>query len=101
MLPEVEVGLFRWAQGAISNIRQHSGSKNVEITLGRDGNSSILSIVDDGRGFDVSQIKNIEEDGRGAGLFSMNERMLLLGGTCTVESKIGSGTTAVARVPIT
>lgn len=101
MLPEAEVGLFRWAQGAISNIWQHSGAKNVKISLKRDGNSFVLSIVDDGSGFDVSQIKSIEEGGRGAGLFSMNERMLLLGGTCTVESKPGHGTTAVARVPIT
>jgi signal transduction histidine kinase len=101
MLPEVEVGLFRWAQGAISNIRQHSGANHVEISLKRDGGNFMLRITDDGEGFDVSQIKSIEQGGRGAGLFSMNERMLLLGGTCTVESRIGYGTTAVARVPIT
>jgi len=101
MLPEAEVGLFRWAQGAISNIWQHSGARNVKISLKRDGNSFVFSIVDDGSGFDVSQIKSIEEGGRGAGLFSMNERMLLLGGTCTVKSKPGHGTTAEARVPIT
>ena len=101
MLPDTEVGLFRWAQGAISNIWQHSGAKNVEISLKRDGNSFVLRITDDGRGFDVSLIKSIEEGGRGAGLFSMNERMLLLGGTCTVESRIGHGAIAVARVPIT
>jgi len=100
MLPETEVGLFRWAQGAISNIRQHSEAKNVEISLSRDGGNVTLRITDDGKGFDVSQVKSIEEGGRGAGLFSMNERMLLLGGTCTVESKPGYGTTAVARVPI-
>jgi len=100
MLPEAEVGLFRWAQGALSNIRQHSGAQNVEISLSRDGSNFTLRIMDDGKGFDVSQIKSIEEGGRGAGLFSMNERMLLLGGTCTVESKPGHGTVAVARVPI-
>jgi len=101
MLPEVEVGLFRWAQGAISNIRQHSGANHVEISLKRDGGHFMLRITDDGKGFEVSQIKSIEQGGRGAGLFSMNERMLLLGGTCTVESRIGYGATAVARVPIT
>ncbi|MFC1978387.1 GAF domain-containing protein [Chloroflexota bacterium] len=101
MLPETEVGLFRWSQGAISNIRQHSGANNVEVSLKRDGGSFILRITDDGVGFDISQIKSIEEGGRGAGLFSMNERMLLLGGTCIVESRPGYGTTAIAKVPIT
>ncbi len=99
--PEMEVGLFRWAQGAIGNIVQHSQAKNVTISLKREGNELILSISDDGKGFNVSQITGIEEGGRGAGLFGMKERVRLLGGNCSVNSQPEQGTTATARVPLT
>ncbi len=99
--PEVETGLFRWAQGAIGNIMQHSQARNATISLKREGDELVLCISDDGKGFDVLQLTGIEQSGRGAGLFSMKERVGLLGGTCSVESQLGQGTTATARVPIT
>ncbi|PIX27529.1 MAG: hypothetical protein COZ67_01875, partial [Chloroflexi bacterium CG_4_8_14_3_um_filter_45_15] len=48
-----------------------------------------------------SQLSGIEESGRGAGLFSMKERVQLLGGTCSIQSQPGQGTTATARIPMT
>lgn len=98
--PEMEVGLFRWAQGAIGNIVQHSQARHVTISLKYEGDELVLCISDDGVGFDVSQITGIEKGGRGAGLFSMKERMKLLGGNCSVQSQPGDGTTATARVSI-
>lgn len=101
LAPEVEVELFRWAQGAIGNIMQHSQARNATISLKREGNELVLSISDNGRGFDVTQLTGIEEGGRGAGLFSMKERIRLVGGTCSVQSQPGQGTTATAKVPLT
>lgn len=98
--PEMEVGLFRWAQGAIGNIMQHSEAKNVTISLKREGTDLVFSISDDGKGFDVSQLTGIEESGRGAGLFGIKERVRLLGGNCSVQSQPGQGTTATARIPL-
>ncbi|MBA7700569.1 hypothetical protein ES703_109285 [subsurface metagenome] len=60
----------------------------------------MLYISDDGRGFDVSQITEIEESGRGAGLVGMKERVKLLGGDCSVQSQPGQGTIVTARVPM-
>jgi len=60
----------------------------------------VLFISDDGKGFDVSQLTGVEESGRGAGLFSMKERVGLLGGICSIQSQPGHGTTATARVPL-
>lgn len=97
---EVEVGLFRWAQGVIGNIVQHSQARNTTISLKREGDELVLCIKDDGKGFDVSQLTEVEESGRGAGLFSMKERVRLLGGSCLVESQPGRGTTATAKVPM-
>ena len=98
--PEVESGLFRWAQGAIGNIIQHSQAKHATISLKLEEGELVLYISDDGRGFDVSQITEIEESGRGAGLVGMKERVKLLGGDCSVQSQPGQGTIVTARVPM-
>ena len=60
----------------------------------------LLRVADDGQGFDVSKITDIDESGRGRGVFSMKERVGLLGGTCPIKSRPGQGTTVSARVPI-
>jgi signal transduction histidine kinase len=98
--PEVEAGLFRFAQGAIGNIARHSRAKNVNIFVECKANDLLLRIIDDGKGFEVSKITGIEEDGRGRGLFSMKERISLLGGACSVKSRLGEGTIVTARVPV-
>lgn len=97
---EVEVGLFRIAQGAIGNIAKHSKAKNAAIVLECKPNELLLLVSDDGQGFDVSKLTEIEESGRGRGLFTMKERTGLLGGTCSVRSQPRQGTTVMARVPI-
>jgi len=98
--PDVEVALFRVIQGSIGNIIQHSKAKNAVIVLEYRDDALLLRISDDGVGFDVSKITDVEESGRGRGLFSMRERIGFLGGTSGIKSRIGQGTTAWARVPI-
>jgi len=97
---EIEAGLFRWAQGAIGNIAQHSKAKNAGIILKCKDNELFIEIIDDGVGFDVYKITDIEESGRGRGVFSMKERIGLLGGTCEIKSKPSQGTIVRGRVPI-
>jgi len=98
--PEVEVGLFRIAQGAIGNIVEHSQANSATITLECKANELLLCISDNGQGFDVSEFTGIDEKGRGRGLFSMKERVSLLGGTCSVRSEPGRGTAVVCTVPL-
>jgi signal transduction histidine kinase len=98
--PEVEATLFRFIQGAVGNIAQHSRAKNAAIVLEYQDDRLRLQIIDDGQGFDVSKITGVEESGRGRGLFSMKERIRLLGGTCKIESQLGQGTTVRAIVPM-
>jgi signal transduction histidine kinase len=97
---DVEAALFRVAQGSIGNVAEHSKAKNVSIVLAYQPNEFSLIVNDDGQGFDVSEITDVEESGRGRGLFSMRERIGFLGGTSGVESKIGAGTTLWAKVPL-
>jgi signal transduction histidine kinase len=98
--PQVGAALFRMIQGTISNIVSHSQAKNVTINLHREENELVMQIIDDGVGFEVSKITRIEESGRGAGLFSMKERMRLLGGRCRIDSFPGKGTKINVLVPL-
>ncbi len=98
--PDIEATLFRVIQGAIGNVAQHSKAKNAIITLEYKPDQLLFKLRDDGQGFDVSKITDIEESGRGRGLFSMRERIGFLGGTSGIDSKLGVGTTVWAKIPI-
>ncbi|MFC2035569.1 GAF domain-containing protein [Chloroflexota bacterium] len=98
--PEVEVTFFRIAQGLIGNILQHSEAKNVTIKLDCSTSECILYVDDDGKGFDINKLTRVEPSGRGAGLFTMRERISLIGGTGYVESQPGKGTRVVTRAPL-
>ena len=98
--PEVEVTLFRVAQGAIGNISEHSAAKNAYIKLECNASECLLRIEDDGKGFNVSKITRVDPSGRGAGVFTMKERVRLVDGVCHIESQPGQGTRVVVKVPV-
>jgi len=97
---EVEFGLYRIAQGSIANIAWHSQAKNAVISVRCDSDQLTMQIEDDGKGFDASRPIEVDESGRGRGLFSMKERASLLGGTCDIQSQPGKGTRITVRVPV-
>ena len=97
---EIEAAFFRFIQGAVGNIAQHSKAKNATVLLEYKPDEFSLTISDDGQGFNVAEITDIEESGRGRGLFSMRERIGFMGGTSGIESEIGKGTIVWAKVPI-
>ena len=99
--PEIEVTLFRVSQGLIGNIIEHSEANNVSIKLECDANECSLYIEDDGKGFDVSKLTRVDPSGRGAGLFTIKERVSLVGGHCKVNSRPGRGTRVTVKVPLT
>ncbi len=98
--PDVEAALFRFIQGAIGNVAQHSRAENVIILLEYQPDEFSMTISDDGQGFNVAEITDVEESGRGRGLFSMRERIGFLGGTSGIESEVGKGTAVWARIPM-
>jgi len=97
---EVEVSLFRIAQGAIGNILEHSKANNAAIKVECNDNECFLTIEDDGTGFDVSKLTQVENSGRGAGLFIIRERTSQLGGSGNVESSPGKGTKVIVKIPL-
>ncbi len=100
LLPEEELSIFRWAQGAVGNIIQHAQAENVEVSLKQKEEKLILTISDDGKGFEIDKLTEMREKGRGYGLLNMKERMILIGGNCSVQTQPGEGTTVTAELPL-
>ncbi|MFJ9023307.1 GAF domain-containing sensor histidine kinase [Streptomyces sp. NPDC102259] len=91
-----EEALLRVAQEALHNALRHSGAQRVEVTLGKRGPGTVLRVTDDGGGFDPTTVRRA---GRHLGLVSMRDRAGGVGGTLTVESAPGRGTTIEMEAP--
>lgn len=86
-------GLLRIAQEALANVDRHAAASTVTLALARSGDDLVLTISDDGIGFDQ------EQPGDGVGVGSMAERAHALGGVLTIDSRPAVGTTVTVRVP--
>ncbi len=86
--------LFRIAQEGIQNTIKHSHASRLSLQLLKNRDFLILILEDNGSGFDIRSII------KGNGLSNIKERSSLLGGTFTLESEAGSGTTIRIKIPI-
>jgi signal transduction histidine kinase len=96
--PEAETTLYRIAQESLTNVVRHARARSVLVSLAAHNGSVELRVRDDGLGFVPSKAGS-PADGH-FGLVAMRERVSLQGGTLTVRSAPGNGTTIVARLPI-
>jgi PAS domain S-box-containing protein len=93
---EISLCLFRVLQEAVHNAAKHSGVRRFHVKL-KGGLSDIqLSVHDSGIGFDPQKAIH----GQGLGLTSMKERLKLVAGHLSIDSKLKHGTTIFARVPL-
>jgi signal transduction histidine kinase len=92
---EVETVLYRLVQEALTNVVKHAAAGNVSIVLTRRDGGVGAVVEDDGRGFAAGDVR---EDA--LGIAGMRERLVLLGGSLTVESSPARGTALVAYVPL-
>jgi signal transduction histidine kinase len=98
--PEVEATLYRVAQEALTNVFRHADATQVSVVLEGDGSRVVAAIEDNGRGFDSSAVMDVAQQPGRLGLLGMQERVALVEGTLTIESKPGGGTTIIARIPL-
>jgi PAS domain S-box-containing protein len=93
---EIVSCLYRVAQESLQNIAKHSNAKHVSIALSLQKGSVLLSIEDDGAGFDAEMVK-----GRGGlGLIGMEERARLVNGSLSIAARPGHGTRIALEVPL-
>jgi len=90
--PDVSLCLFRVTQEALNNAVRHGHARVIYIELNVDRSEASLQISDSGIGFNISGSEG------GIGLVSMRERLRMLGGEFSVQSREGQGTLITARV---
>ena len=92
----IATSLFRIFQEALTNIARHANAKNVFSKLQVENNEVILTIIDDGAGFDM-QTLGLKKT---LGLLGMKERTLMMGGRFEINSKAGEGTTIIVTTSL-
>jgi PAS domain S-box-containing protein len=94
--PEISLCLFRVLQQALHNGVTHSGVRSFRVELRGLPDEIELTVSDLGVGFD----SKLAMHGKGLGLISMRERLHLVRGEISIDSKLNCGTTVHARVPL-
>ncbi|MCQ9179365.1 sensor histidine kinase [Streptomyces sp. IBSBF 2953] len=88
-----DIALLRTAQEGLANVAKHAAATTVRIELRQEPDLMALAVTDDGQGFDPATVRG------GYGLLGMRTRASGLGGTCTVRSAPGQGTTVRVELP--
>ena len=98
--PVTALALYRIVQEAVANAATHARVSEAAVTLTLAGGMIIAEIRDEGCGFELSDPAAAPKEGHvGVGLAGMRERVELVGGSLTVQSSPGEGTTVRAAVP--
>jgi signal transduction histidine kinase len=91
---KIGVELLRVLREILTNARRHSGARKIEVRLRAEGDTLVVEVADDGRGFDPAVAQG------GVGLVGMRERVEELGGKIEVSSRPGNGTEVTVWVPL-
>jgi signal transduction histidine kinase len=87
--------VFRIVQASLTNVARHARATRVDVTLISAAAKLELQVRDDGCGFDLEAARR----GYSYGLLGMNERARLIGGSFSIDSKPGAGTTVSIHIP--
>lgn len=91
------LNLYRIVQESVTNVLKHAKATKLFINLIKENNFLILTIEDNGLGFDV---ESLNKSGKGIGLLAMKNRATAIGATMDISSEIGKGTLISIEVPI-
>ena len=91
---------YRVAQEALTNVARHAHASAVEVIIKKLPNTICLKIKDNGKSFEAQRVMHSKRNAR-LGLLGMRERVEMVGGSLSVESAPGKGTTIRAQIPFT
>jgi signal transduction histidine kinase len=93
---DVTLCIYRIIQEAVQNVVKHSGARKATVEVGVSGSDLVLIILDTGAGFDPNDARITAS----LGLISMRERIMAVGGTLRLNSRVGDGTVVEARITL-
>lgn len=94
--PDIEQTVYRIAQEALVNAASHANAQNLTVRLERFDSRLVLTVADDGRGFDLAAHKA----GKRFGIQGMRERAEMVGGVLKLQTTPGQGTTVTLSVEV-
>jgi signal transduction histidine kinase len=95
-----KIVVYRVIQEALTNVVRHAQARNVSLAAGRQDDSIVFSVEDDGKGFDTEQVVMKGATERGLGLRTMDERVTMMGGVFDLWSRKEEGTRITFSIPI-
>lgn len=95
----VIIGVYRCLQESITNIIKHAEATHVTIRVELGDEEGLITIIDDGRGFEKTVVENAADRNEHFGLRGLRRRFELVGGYLEITSSPGNGTTLHVRVP--
>jgi two-component system sensor histidine kinase DegS len=98
----IQITLLRVIQEACNNAIKHADASKFDVKISYQKSSIVLTITDNGKGFDTSSIsESTKDDNSGFGLSIMRERIYLLSGKLSIKSSLGNGCTITVMIPNT
>jgi signal transduction histidine kinase len=98
--PELETALYRVIQEALTNIAKHAAADDVHIHLSYTDSVIMVTITDNGIGFDSQDVLGRDTRKRGFGIMGMQERVSTFGGRIDIRSRQGAGTQITIEIPL-
>jgi signal transduction histidine kinase len=95
----IEIAMYRIVQEGLTNVIKHAQATQTFVHLVRHPDALVCSVADNGRGFDAGR-RSAHMHSQGLGLIGMRERAASLGGTLSIDSSPGRGTTLKIVVPL-
>jgi PAS domain S-box-containing protein len=95
-----EVVLFQAVRELLANAGRHAAAANLEVSVRRERDELVVRVTDDGVGFSAEAVELPPNENGGFGLFSIRERMKVLGGALEIYSEPQDGTRIVLRLPV-
>ncbi|MCE5186784.1 MAG: PAS domain S-box protein [Planctomycetaceae bacterium] len=97
---KVQLLLYRSVRELLLNAAKHASAEKVTVQIGRWKDAIRITVEDDGCGFDTACLYDPAMIEKGVGLYSISQRLKNIGGTFSIQSKIGSGTTILLDAPL-
>ena len=97
---KAEAAIFSIVQEAVGNARKHAHASHLELRMAKQDGNLVVTIRDDGQGFDVARVDRSYDRCGSLGLLNMRERAEMLNGKFSIEAAVGQGTLVKLIVPI-
>jgi len=97
----LEVAIFRTVQELMSNVARHAHASRVQVTLDLQNDPIIITVEDDGSGFDVESVLTAARQRGSSGLAHLEKRLQMLHGKIQFQSSTGRGTKVRVELPLT